>query len=501
MSNVAFPPENTEHLNDPQGIGGFLASLRAVVGDEWVLDGPEMVAPYECDALFTLRQRPFAVVLPGSEAEVLAIVRLCFDERVPIVPRGAGTSLSGGATPFAAGIVLSINRLKQLDVDAAARQAVAQPGVRNIVVSQEAEPHGLFFAPDPSSQVASTIGGNIAENAGGVHCVKYGLTVNNVLGLRLACGSGELLELGHGSLDQPGLDLLAIVAGSEGLLGLITEARLRLLPMPGAVRVLLAFFPSVQATCDAVTRIIAAGIVPAGLEIMDQASLKAADRFSPALALRVDAAGALLCELDGEPVDIDDAARRIGDIFHALDALEIRQADSEAERYQLWAARKNILPAILRSAPDLYVADCAVPRRALSRVLGGITRLAQEHEIDVAQSFHAGDGNLHPVLRYDSTIPGEEERAMHLADAILQLVLEEGGSVSGEHGIGTEKLHGMCWQFSADELDVFQGIREAFDPHRILNPGKAIPTLHRCAEFGGMRVRKAEMPFPDLPRF
>lgn len=501
MSNVAFSLENADHLNDPAGIEGFLALLRSIVGDEWVLSESEVVAPYECDALFNLRERPFAVVLPGSESEVLALVQMCFEKRVPIVPRGAGTSLSGGATPFRAGIVLSINRLKQLNIDAAAKQALAQPGVRNVVVSQEAAPHGLFFAPDPSSQAASTIGGNIAENAGGVHCVKYGLTVNNFIGLRVVCGSGELLELGHGSLDQAGLDLLALMAGSEGLLGLVTEARLRLLPAPAAVRVLLAFFPSMQATCDAVVRIIAAGIVPAGLEVMDQASLHAANRFSPGLALRLDAAGSLLCELDGEKIDIEDATQRIGEIFQALGALEVRQADDEAKRYQLWAARKNILPAILRSARDLYVADCAVPRSALGRVVGEIMQLAKEHEIELAQSFHAGDGNLHPVLRYDSAIAGEEERAMHLADAILKLVLTEGGSASGEHGIGTEKLHGMCWQFSADELDVFHRIREAFDPHRILNPGKAIPTLHRCAEFGGMHVRNAEMPFPDLPRF
>lgn len=486
---------------EPSGFDGILESLKTIVGPSWVLSGDEAVAPFECDALFHLRQRPRAVVLPGDEVEVLAVLRLCAEAKIGIVPRGAGTSLSGGAMPVAEGIVMSLNRMKRLAIDAAARQAVAGPGVRNVVVSQQAAPQGLFFAPDPSSQTASTIGGNIAENAGGVHCVKYGLTVNNVVGARVATGAGELLELGGGSLDQPGLDLLSLMNGSEGLLGMVTEARLRLLPVPQAVRVLLAFFPSVQATCEAVTRIIAAGIVPAGLEVMDQASLRSANGYSPALELRIDAGGALLCELDGEGTDIDDATRRVGAIFKALGALEVRQADDDARRYELWAARKNILPALLRTARDIYVADCVVPRHALSRVLDGVIRLSEEHRIDVVQSFHAGDGNLHSVLRYDSEVPGEEERAMALADAIMKLTLEEGGTVSGEHGIGTEKLHGMCWQFSADELEVFHRIRAVFDPHSILNPGKAIPTLHRCAEFGGMHIRSGEMPHADLPRF
>ena len=482
-------------------VQALLQALREIVGEPWLLADAESVAPYECDALFHLQQPPLAVVLPADEQQVAALVALCVRERVPLVPRGAGTSLSGGATPVAGGIVMALNRLKRLSIDAFSRQALAQPGVRNIVVSQQAAGAGLFFAPDPSSQVASTIGGNIAENAGGVHCVKYGLTVHNLLGLRMVSGEGEVLALGEGSLDQPGLDLLALACGSEGLLGLVTEARLRLLPSPRAVRVLLGFFPRIEASCDAVSRIIAEGIVPAGLEIMDQASLQAAHRFSPALGLREDAAAALLCELDGEPDDIDDATRRIRSIFQSLAVMELRQADDPAQRAQLWAARKNVLPALLRSASDLYVADCTVPRRALSRVLTRVLHLSAQHGIAVAQSFHAGDGNLHPVLFYDSAVAGEEERALRLADAILQMVLAEGGTVSGEHGIGSEKLHGMCWQFSADELELFARLRAAFDPHGLLNPGKAIPTLHRCAEFGGMHVARDAMPFPELPRF
>ncbi len=479
----------------------FLAALRDIVGSQWLLADAESVAPYECDALFHLQQRPLAVVLPANEQEVAALVQLCAREEVAIVPRGAGTSLSGGATPVASGIVMALNRLKRISIDANARQALAQPGVRNIVVSQRAAGDGLFFAPDPSSQVASTIGGNVAENAGGVHCVKYGLTVHNLVAARMVTGQGQVLTLGEGSLDQPGLDLLALVCGSEGLLGLVTDTRLRLLPVPRAVRVLLGFFPSIGAACDAVSRIIAEGIVPAGLEIMDQASLQAAHRFSPTLGLRIEAAAALLCELDGEAEEIDDATARIRAIFQSLAVMEVRQADDEAQRAQLWAARKNVLPALLRSASDLYVADCTVPRRALSRVLTRVLSLSDEYGIAVAQSFHAGDGNLHPVLFYDSAVPGEEERALQLADAILQAVLAEGGTVSGEHGIGSEKLHGMCWQFSPEELDLFASLRKVFDPHGLFNPGKAIPTLHRCAEFGGMHVMRDAIPFPGLPRF
>lgn len=479
----------------------FLAALRDIVGSQWLLADAESVAPYECDALFHLQQRPLAVVLPANEQEVAALVQLCAREEVAIVPRGAGTSLSGGATPVASGIVMALNRLKRISIDANARQALAQPGVRNIVVSQRAAGDGLFFAPDPSSQVASTIGGNVAENAGGVHCVKYGLTVHNLVAARMVTGQGQVLTLGEGSLDQPGLDLLALVCGSEGLLGLVTDTRLRLLPVPRSVRVLLGFFPSIGAACDAVSRIIAGGIVPAGLEIMDQASLQAAHRFSPALGLRIEAAAALLCELDGEAEEIDDATTRIRAIFQSLAVMEVRQADDEAQRAQLWAARKNVLPALLRSASDLYVADCTVPRRALSRVLARVLSLSDEYGIAVAQSFHAGDGNLHPVLFYDSAVPGEEERALQLADAILQAVLAEGGTVSGEHGIGSEKLHGMCWQFSPEELDLFASLRKVFDPHGLFNPGKAIPTLHRCAEFGGMHVMRDAIPFPELPRF
>ncbi|WDM57248.1 FAD-binding protein [Pseudomonas sp. NEEL19] len=476
-------------------------AFKAIVGDRWVIDEPAALVPYECDALFHLCERPMAVVLPADEDEVCQVLRYCAQHRIAITPRGAGTSLSGGATPVSGSVVLGLNRLRAVTVFAAAGQALAGPGVRNVAVSEHAQPHGLFFAPDPSSQSACTIGGNVAENAGGVHCVKYGLTVNNLLGVRMVDGAGQVLDLGSAALDTPGFDFLSLLTGSEGLLGLITEARLRLLPVPSKIRVLLGFFSTPRDTCNAVTAIIGAGIVPAGLEIMDNASLIAADSYSPGLKLRTDAGGALLCELDGQAAEIAAWTEQIQVIFRQHGLLELRQADEQHERLELWAARKNILPALLRTARDVYVADCVVPRRLLGEVLDRINQMAAEAAIEVVQSFHAGDGNLHSVLRYDSRNQGEEARAMALADRIMALALEAGGSISGEHGIGTEKLHGMCWQFGAHELEVFAQIRTLFDPHSILNPGKAIPTLHRCAELGGMHIHEGQMAHPDLPRF
>ncbi|MBH3385698.1 FAD-binding protein [Pseudomonas juntendi] len=476
-------------------------AFKAIVGDRWVIDEPAALVPYECDALFHLCERPMAVVLPADEDEVCQVLRYCAQHRIAVTPRGAGTSLSGGATPVSGSVVLGLNRLRSVTVLAAAGQALAGPGVRNVAVSEHAQPHGLFFAPDPSSQSACTIGGNVAENAGGVHCVKYGLTVNNLLGVRMVDGAGQVLDLGSAALDTPGFDFLSLLTGSEGLLGLITQARLRLLPVPSKIRVLLGFFSTPRDTCNAVTAIIGAGIVPAGLEIMDNASLIAADSYSPGLKLRTDAGGALLCELDGQAAEIAAWTEQIQVIFRQHGLLELRQADEQHERLELWAARKNILPALLRTARDVYVADCVVPRRLLGEVLDRINQMAAEAAIEVVQSFHAGDGNLHSVLRYDSRNQGEEARAMALADRIMALALEAGGSISGEHGIGTEKLHGMCWQFGAHELEVFAQIRTLFDPHSILNPGKAIPTLHRCAELGGMHIHEGQMAHPDLPRF
>jgi glycolate oxidase len=479
----------------------FLARLRAALPDECLLTEAEDTATYESDGLFHLHEKPLAVVLPENEAQVVAVLEACRDFQVPIVPRGAGTGLAGGALPHRHGILMSLTKMKALpELDAEARQARVQPGHTNLAISHKAAPHGLFYAPDPSSQLASSIGGNVAENSGGVHCLKYGLTVHNVLGLRVATSDGDMLEVGGGGLDQAGYDLLAIMNGSEGLLGIVTEIRVKLVPVPPAVRVLLAFFPTTSDAGNAVGAVIGAGIIPAGLEMMDTASMEASESFMP-LGLRLDAGAGLLCELDGLSEEVDELTVRVKALMEQCGAFDIRQADDESERAKLWWARKGAYPALVKIANDVYICDSTVPRRALGRVMARIDELAAKHDIRVAQMFHAGDGNIHPVLYYDSTQPGELERAEALATDILKVVIAEGGTVSGEHGVGSEKLKGMCMQFDDREISAFQGVREAFDPHAILNPDKAIPTLHRCAEFGSMRVRFGQDPFIDLPRF
>jgi len=468
---------------------------------ECLLTETEDTATYESDGLFHLHEKPLAVVLPENEAQVIAVLRACRDFGVPIVPRGAGTGLAGGALPHRHGILMSLTKIKSLpEIDPSARQARVQPGHTNLAISQKVAHHGLFYAPDPSSQLASSIGGNVAENSGGVHCLKYGLTVHNIVGLRVVTSDGDVLALGEGSLDQPGFDLTAIMNGSEGLLGVVTEARVRLLPTPPAIRVLLAFFPTTADAGNAVGAVIGAGIIPAGLEMMDTPSMEASESFMP-LGLRLDAGAGLLCELDGLAEEVDELTVRVNDLFRQCNAFEIRQADDDAERAKLWWARKGAYPALVKIANDVYICDSTVPRRALGRVMAKIEELSAQHRIRVAQMFHAGDGNIHPVLYYDSTVEGESERADALATDILKVVIAEGGTVSGEHGVGSEKLKGMCMQFADLELAAFQGVRAAFDPHGVLNPDKAIPTLHRCAEFGSMRIRFGQDPFAHLPRF
>jgi glycolate oxidase len=493
---VETPQQIVPFLKPP-----FLARLRSCLPPECLLTDREDTATYESDGLFHLHEKPLAVVLPQDEAQVIAVLQACRDFNVPIVPRGAGTGLAGGALPHRHGILMSLTKMKALsEVDPLARQARVQPGHTNLAISQKVAQHGLFYAPDPSSQLASSIGGNIAENSGGVHCLKYGLTVHNVVGIRAVTSDGDVLVLGEGSLDQPGFDLLAIMNGSEGLLGVVTEARVRLLPSPTAIRVLLAFFPTTTDAGNAVGAVIGAGIIPAGLEMMDKASMEASESFMP-LGLRLDAGAGLLCELDGMPEEVEELTVRVQDLFTRCKAFEIRQADDDAERAKLWWARKGCYPALVKIANDVYICDSTVPRRSLGRVMAKVDELSAKHRIRVAQMFHAGDGNIHPVLYYDSTTPGESERADELAIDILKVVIAEGGTVSGEHGIGSEKLKGMCMQFADRELEAFLGVREAFDPHGVLNPEKAIPTLHRCAEFGSMRIRFGQDPFLDLPRF
>ena len=479
----------------------FVARLRAALPQSCLLTDPEDTVTYESDGLFHLHEKPLAVVLPEDEAQVAAILRACRDFQVPIVPRGAGTGLAGGALPHRHGILMSLTKMKALlEVDVAARQARVQPGHTNLAISKKVCAHGLFYAPDPSSQLASSIGGNVAENAGGVHCLKYGLTVHNVIGLRVLTSDGDVITLGGGSLDQPGFDVISIMNGSEGLLGIVTEVRVRLLPLPPAIRVLLAFFPTTQDAGNAVGAIIGAGIIPAGLEMMDTRSMEAAESFMP-LGLRLDAGAGLICELDGMPEEVAELTLRVNALMEQCNGFDIREADDEAQRARLWWARKGAYPALVKIANDVYICDSTVPRRSLGRVMAKIDVLSAQHRIPVAQMFHAGDGNIHPVLYYDSTQPGESERAEELATDILKVVLAEGGTVSGEHGVGSEKLKGMCMQFDENELEAFQGVRRAFDPHEILNPDKAIPTLHRCAEFGSMRIRFGQDPFAHLPRF
>jgi glycolate oxidase len=479
----------------------FVARLRSALPPACLLTEGEDTATYESDGLFHLHEKPLAVVLPENEAQVIAVLQACRDFRIPVVPRGAGTGLAGGALPHRHGILISLTKMKDLpEIDAPARQARVQPGHTNLAISNKTAPFGLFYAPDPSSQLASSIGGNVAENSGGVHCLKYGLTVHNVVGLRVVTSDGDVLALGQGSLDQPGYDLLAVMNGSEGLLGVVTEVRVRLLPTPPAIRVLLAFFPTTADAGNAVGAVIGAGIIPAGLEMMDTASMRASESFMP-VGLRLDAGAGLLCELDGLAEEIEELSARVKDLMTDCGAFEIRQADDDAERAKLWWARKGAYPALVKIANDVYICDSTVPRRTLGRVMAKIDELAAKHQIRVAQMFHAGDGNIHPVLYYDSTQPGESERAELLATDILKVVIAEGGTVSGEHGVGSEKLKGMCMQFDNLELEAFHGVRQAFDPHEVLNPDKAIPTLHRCAEFGSMRIRFGQDPFIDLPRF
>lgn len=479
----------------------LIDTLQAILPREAILHEPEQLAPWECDGLSAFRQRPLLVCIPDTLPQLQALLRLCHEQRIPVVPRGAGTGLSGGALPDAEGILISLARFNRiLEIDTANRLARVEPGVRNIAVSEACAPHGLYYAPDPSSQIACSIGGNIAENAGGVHCLKYGLTVHNVVGMKVLTMDGTLLELGGGAPDSPGYDLLALMTGSEGLLGVVVEATLRLLPVPASTRVLLAAFDSVGAAASVVGDIIGAGIVPAGLELMDGLAIRAAEDYAAAGYPR-DAAALLLCELDGTPEELDARMRQVQSIATARGATRIEIAIDAAERRRLWAGRKAAFPAMGRIAPDYYCMDGTIPRRRLPEVLERIADWSREYGLAVANVFHAGDGNLHPLILYDANRPGELERAEELGDRILELCMEVGGTITGEHGVGIEKIDQMCVQFSAAELRQFHLIKDAFDPYRLLNRGKAVPTLHRCAELGRMHVHAGNLPHPELERF
>ncbi len=479
----------------------LLGALRSFLPAESVLDDIEDVRPFECDGLSVYKQLPMLVVLPETVEQVQRIMRLCYTRKIPVVARGAGTGLSGGALPLEDGVLLSLAKFKRIiDIDVDNAMATVQPGVRNLAISEAAAPHGLYYAPDPSSQIACTIGGNVAENSGGVHCLKYGLTVHNILMLKVITMEGELLTIGSETLDSPGYDLLALMTGSEGMLGVIVEVTVKLLARPERAQVVLAAFDDIELAGEAVGAIIAAGIIPAGLEMMDKLAISAAEDFAHAGYPR-DAQAILLCELDGTDAEVSEYIMAVRNLLTAGGATEVRTATDEAERQLFWKGRKSAFPAVGRISPDYYCMDGTIPRRQLSRVLKQISAWSAEYGLPVANVFHAGDGNLHPLILFNGNKAGELARTEEFGRRILQLCVEVGGTITGEHGVGMEKIDQMCVQFKPVELAQFHAIKAAFDPAGLLNPGKAVPTLHRCAEFGAMQVHHGQLPHPELERF
>ena len=476
-------------------------ALSAILPAHALLHAREDVRPYECDGLSAYRRLPMVVALPDREEQVRDILRVCRRLKVPVVARGAGTGLSGGALPPADGVLLSLARfMKILEVDPLARTARVQPGVRNLAISEAVAPLGLYYAPDPSSQIACTIGGNVAENAGGMHCLKYGLTVHNILKLRAWTIDGELLDIGGDGLDSAGYDLLALLTGSEGLLAVITEVTVKLLPKPREARCILAAFADIVAAGEAVANVIAAGIIPAGLEMMDKITTGAVEPFVNA-GYPLDAAAILLCEADGVAAEVEEDIARMTEVLRASGATEIRVSRDEAERLRFWAGRKSAFPAAGRVSPDYYCMDGTIPKKSLARVLNRIAELSGSYGLRCMNVFHAGDGNLHPLILYDANKPGELERTERFGAEILKLSIEVGGTITGEHGVGVEKIDAMCEQFGTRELAAFHAIKAAFDAEAQLNPGKAVPTLHRCAEYGRMHVHAGQEKFADIPRY
>jgi glycolate oxidase len=479
----------------------LIRKLRKLLPPEAILTDKEDLRPFECDGLSVYRRLPLVVALPETIAQVQAIMRLCHALQVPVVARGAGTGLSGGALPLSDGVLLSLAKFKRiLHIDPENALAILQPGVRNLAISEAAAAYGMYYAPDPSSQIACTIGGNVAENSGGVHCLKYGLTVHNVLMLKVVTMEGELLTIGAETLDSPGYDLLALMAGSEGMLAVIVEVTVKLLAKPERAQVLLAAFDDVFKAGEAVGAIIAAGIIPAGLEMMDKVAIHAAEDYAHAGYPR-DAEAILLCELDGTNAEVSEHIMEVREILHQSGATEVRTAVNEAERQLFWKGRKSAFPAVGRISPDYYCMDGTIPRRQLPHVLRQISLWSEEYGLPVANVFHAGDGNLHPLILFDANKDGELARTEEFGQRILQLCVEVGGSITGEHGVGMEKINQMCIQFKAAELSQFHAVKAAFDPAGLLNPGKAVPTLQRCAEFGAMHVHHGQLPHAELERF
>jgi len=478
-----------------------VAALRPLLPAHALLYQAEDTTPYECDGLTAYRQRPLLVVLPETEEQVAAVLRACHRLGVPVVARGAGTGLSGGAMPHAMGVTLGLAKFNRiLKVDPFSRTAVVQCGVRNLAISEAAAPHGLYYAPDPSSQIACTIGGNIAENSGGVHCLKYGLTVHNVLKLRGFTAEGDPIEFGGDALDAPGLDLMAAVVGSEGMLAVITEVTVKLTPKPQLARCVMASVDDVRKAAAAAAAVIAAGIIPAGLEMMDKPMTAAVEDFVHA-GYDLTAEAILLCESDGTPEEVEEEIGRMTAVLQTAGATRIEVSQNEAQRLKFWSGRKNAFPASGRISPDYMCMDSTIPRKRLADILIAIAEMEKKYQLRCCNVFHAGDGNLHPLILFDANDADQLHRAEAFGADILETSVQMGGTVTGEHGVGVEKLSSMCVQFSPEEHAQMLALKAAFDPQGLLNPGKVIPTLNRCAEYGKMHVKKGLLPFPELERF
>ncbi len=478
-----------------------VAALRAVLPPHALLWRGEDTTPYECDGLTAYRQRPLVVALPETEAQVAEVLRVCHTLGAPVVARGAGTGLSGGAMPHPLGVTLSLAKFNRIvKVDAFSRTAVVQAGVRNLAISEAAAPLGLYYAPDPSSQIACTIGGNVAENSGGVHCLKYGLTLHNVIKVRGFTVEGEPVTFGADALDTPGYDLLSVLIGSEGMLAVVVEVTVKLVPKPQLARCIMASFDDVRKAGDAVAAVIAAGIIPAGLEMMDKPMTAAVEDFVHA-GYDLNAEAILLCESDGTPEEVEEEIGRMSEVLRGCGATAIAVSRDEAERLRFWSGRKNAFPASGRISPDYMCMDSTIPRKRLADILLAIQAMEKKYDLRCANVFHAGDGNLHPLILFDANDPDQLHRCELFGADILETSVAMGGTVTGEHGVGVEKLSSMCVQFSPEEREQMLGVKRAFDPAGLLNPGKVIPTLARCAEYGKMHVKKGLLPFAHLERF
>ena len=485
----------------PMSRGALIIKLRAILPSYALLTEKEDLLPYECDGLSAYRELPMLAVLPSTVEQVQAILRVAHDGGVKVVARGSGTGLSGGATPLGDGILMSMAKFNQIvNVDALARTARVKPGVRNLKISETVAPLNLYYAPDPSSQIACSIGGNVAENSGGVHCLKYGLTVHNIFKIEVVTMEGEKAIMGSDALDAPGYDLLALMTGSEGMLGITTEVTVKLTPKPQLARVVMASFDDVEKAGEAVASVIGAGIVPAGLEMMDKLATEAVEGFVHA-DYDLNAAAILLCESDGTPEEVEEEIAKMEAVMRAAGATACRVSNNETERLKFWSGRKAAFPAVGRISPDYYCIDGSIPRRALAAVLRRTEELSIKYGLRCANVFHAGDGNLHPLILYDANHPGELEKTEEFAADILEMCIEYGGTITGEHGVGIEKINQMCSQFSDGEREAFFSVKRAFDSQMLLNPGKAIPSLARCAEYGRMRVHNGQLPYADIPRF